>query len=139
MRSVHTEIFIRAPQERVWGALTEFSAHQRWDPFFAEIAGELRPGERLRVRFRDGMTLWPRLTIVEPLYTLEWLGHVMFPGILDGRHRFEMRAESAGTRFSHAEQFTGLLLPLVGSLLRGLPEKFAAFNEAIKRIAEDAG
>lgn len=136
MKTIATEIHIAAPPERVWQILTDLPAHAAWDPFLASLEGELTVGARLRVRFRKGWTMRPRVTAVDPGRRLEWLGSLGVRGIFDGRHRFELVAEAGGTRLHHGEEFGGILVPLVGGLLADTARGFEAFNLAIKERAE---
>jgi hypothetical protein len=139
MRSIDTEILIAAPAARIWSELVDFAAHPSWDPLFASLAGELEVGARLEVRFRQGMTMRPRVTELEPGRVLEWHGKLAFGGLFDGRHRFELVPVEGGTLLRHTEKFTGILVPLVGKVLRDTAAAFDAFNRAIAQRSENAG
>jgi hypothetical protein len=136
MRTIKTEIHIDAPPERVWALLTDFAGHPAWDPFLAAIEGEPRLGARLRVRFKKGGTFRPRVTELADGRVLEWLGSLGVRGIFDGRHRFELAPDGAGTRLRHSERFSGLLVPFVGGILGDAARGFDAFNRALKAQAE---
>jgi hypothetical protein len=70
---------------------------------------------------------------------LEWLGHLLVPGIFDGRHRFELAEASDGsTLFIQSETFSGILIPFFGSMLKDTERGFAAFNDALKSRSEAA-
>jgi len=135
--SIRTEILINATPEQVWQVLTDFPAHPQWDPFFANIEGKVAPGESLNVRFRQGMTMRPRVTEARRGEVFEWLGKLLFGGLFDGRHRFELQREGAQTRLVHSESFYGVLVPLLKKLLRDTRGGFIAFNEAIKQRVEE--
>ena len=50
MKTLHTQIDIDAPAERVWDTLTNIAEYPTWNPFIPHVAGALTPGERLEVR-----------------------------------------------------------------------------------------
>ncbi|MCB9932063.1 MAG: SRPBCC domain-containing protein [Planctomycetes bacterium] len=135
-RLIQTEILIHAAPQRVWDVLTDFDRLGEWSPFFESIEGWPLQGERLLVKFRKGPTFKPRVIEAEVPRVLEWLGRLLIPGLFDGRHRFELRAEGQDTRLLHTERFTGLLVPLFGAALDKTAQDFAAFNAALKSRAE---
>lgn len=135
-RLLQSEILIHAAPQRVWEVLTDFEHLGEWSPFFKSIEGKPLEGERLVVRFRKGPTFKPRVIEAKAPNVLEWLGRLLIPGLFDGRHRFELRAEGQNTRLLHTERFTGLLVPLFGKVLNKTEQDFAAFNAALKSRAE---
>ena len=133
---VHTSVDIPAPPDRVWHHLVAFDAYPEWNPFVILISGVPRVGERLRVRLQPpggrSMGFRPRVTKVEPGSVLEWLGRLGLPWLFDGRHRFELTPTEDGTRLSHGEMFTGLLVPFVRRSLDGpTRDGFEAMNVAL--------
>jgi hypothetical protein len=136
MLRIHDEILIRAPAETVWALLTHRAHRDAWDPLFATIEGEIAEGMRLSVRLREGMRFRPRVTRVETGRLLEWVGRLPVPGLLSGRHRFELTKTPAGTRFVNTEIFRGLLVPLLSGFLGRNRASFAAFDAALKAEAE---
>jgi hypothetical protein len=69
---------------------------------------------------------------------LEWFGKLLFGGLFDGRHRFELVPENGATRLVHSERFSGMLVPLVKKVLRDTERDFAALNAALKERVEKA-
>lgn len=139
--TIHSEITIGAPPARVWAVLTDFTSYPEWSPFVREIDGELRPGARLMVRLApsggEGTVFKPVVTEVREGAVFEWQGHLLVPGIFDGRHRFELRAMGDGaTSFTQSESFGGILIPFMSSVLKDTEHAFAAFNEALKDRSE---
>lgn len=138
---VTTQIAIDAPPERVWSAFTDFETYPQWSRFIKSISGELREGSRLIVRLgpadSNGLTFKPRVSEYREGSLLEWLGHLVIPGIFDGRHRFELTRTSDGnTLFAQSETFGGITIPFVTSSLAGMSRSFDAFNASLKARVE---
>ncbi len=135
-RSIRTEIVIQASPDAVWNVLTDFPSHSGWDPFLSKIDGKPVVGERLAVRFQNGMTMRPVVTRAERPRVFEWFGKLLFGGLFDGRHRFELIDEGCATRLVQSEQFSGMLVPLVKKLLADTERQFTALNAALKQRVE---
>ena len=140
MKELRESIEIDAPPGRVWEALVDFVSYPDWNPFVPRIEGVPVRGERLRVRIEPpgsrGMTFRPRVEVAAKERKLEWVGHLLVPGLFDGRHSFEIEPLDDGrVRFVQREQFSGLL---VGLLLDedNVREGFAAMNRALAERAE---
>ena len=125
--------------------MIDLDTYQTWNPFFVEGAGTVEAGESLRLRMSPSggkaVEFKPTVTEVEQATMLEWLGHVGFPGLSDGRHRFALSPIRSGTTLVHSEESTGILAPM---LMKMLEEKtrggFEAMNAALKeRVEANAG
>jgi hypothetical protein len=144
MRSIETTIEIDASPAEVWEALTDAAAYPDWNPFIRSLEGDLQVGAKLRVRIEPpngrGITLRPTVVAVVRDAELRWLGRLGLPRIFDGEHRFAVEPLDDGrrTRFVHAERFRGVLVPLLGSLLRNTEAGFTSMNEALRRRVEMA-
>ena len=141
MKRIETQIAIAAPPERVWAILTDFPAHASWNPFITSISGEPRQGGRLAIRVEPpggrGMNFRPRLLAVEPGRELRWLGRLFVPGLFDGEHYFLLEPAAGGTRLTHGEKFSGLLVAMMGrSGFDPIERGFEAMNQALKARAE---
>ena len=136
--SIRTEIRIEAPADAVWAVLTDFPSHPAWDPFLTAIEGHAAVGERLAVRFFNGMKMRPTVTEVKPGRVLEWFGKLLFGGLFDGRHRFELIPEGDATRLVQSERFSGMLVPLVKKVVADTERNFERLNVALKERVEQA-
>jgi len=142
-RRLVTEVEIDASPEVVWDVLTDLDAYETWNPFIVEGSGIVDEGESLHLRMSPpggkAMRFRPTVTAADHATRFEWLGHLAVPGLFDGRHRFELRAEHGGTTLVHSEEFTGVLVPM---LMKLLDEKtrsgFEAMNVAMK-VRVEAG
>lgn len=138
---LRTEIEIDATPATVWAVLTDLAAYSDWNPFITSSEGTVSVGERLVNRLEPpggrAVTFKPTVTEVDAGRVFEWLGRLGLPGLFDGRHRFELVSHGDGTRLTHTERFTGLLVPLIK---RSLDAKtlagFEAMNTALKARAE---
>jgi len=143
MRSISVTTEITAPAETVWATLSAVSEYAAWNPFITSFTGELAVGSRVEVRIVPPggrpMTFRPTITEVTPGRRLEWLGRFLAPGLVDGRHSFLIEAlDDSRTRLTQAEEFSGVLVPVLGSMLEGTRAGFAAMNEAVRLRAEAA-
>ena len=141
MKSVLTSIDISAPRERVWQVLTDFTDYPEWNPFMRSISGPLRPGEKLSVRIQPPggktMAFKPTILSVENNEELRWRGRLILPGLFDGEHFFRLSSTKDGTSLRHGENFSGLIVQMMGSsTFEQTRRGFAAMNEALKKRAE---
>ena len=143
MRRIVTETTIQASPADVWKALTQLKRYGEWNPFVIEASGTVAVGERLEVKMqqpgRKPITFRPTVTEVVPGSVFEWLGHLGVQGIFDGCHRFELEEHEGGTRLTHSETFTGMIVSLLFRVLEsGTTAGFEAMNEALKARLENA-
>lgn len=140
---LRTEVEIQAPPERVWAVLTDFPAYHEWNPFITEISGRLAENEHLKVRVSvpegSDFQMKPRVKRCEPNTELRWLGHLFIKGLFDGEHFFRLQPLDGGrTRLIHGENFSGILVKLLGSTLTKTARGFVYMNEALKKRVESS-
>ncbi len=142
MQTITTTASIDAPPERVWEILTDFERHADWNPFFASVEGEPVQGARLKVIARksdggDGISFKPVVIEATLNRRLKWKGRFLLPRLFDGTHYFELeRTADNTTVLTHGESFRGILVPLMGKVLRDTAEGFENFNAALAGRAE---
>lgn len=141
MKRIQAVIEIDAPVQTVWAELSAVSSYAEWNPFITSFEGAFVLGTRAAVRIAPPggrpMVFRPTITHVEDGARLEWLGRVGLPGIFDGRHSFQLEAIGDDrTRLTQAEEFSGVLVPLTGSMLEKTRAGFEAMNEALRLRAE---
>lgn len=142
MRTLQATIDIDAPVERVWDIISNGAAYPEWNPFIRKVEGVLQPGTRLTMRIEPpggaGMNFKPTVQVVQPNHLVRWLGRLLVPGLFDGEHSLQLQAlDNNHTRFTQSERFTGLLVPLLGSLLNRTQHGFVEMNQALKTRAEN--
>lgn len=141
-KEISTTILINARPEKVWKALTHFEAYPTWNPFILSIRGELTAGKKIEAYLKPpgakGMRFTPKLVEVRPNKRLTWLGHLLFPGIFDGEHTFELNENPDGTTtFIQREKFGGILVPLMKKMLdNNTVNGFNEMNRALKARVE---
>lgn len=141
-RSIATEIDIAASPERVWQVLTDWRRYPEWNPFIVGLHGRHETGARLVATLHPPggrrLTFRPRLSEFSAGSLMAWRDTLLVAGLLDGEHRFRLEAlDDGGTRLHHVEDFSGLLLPLIGDgLLERARQGFLQMNQALKRRCE---
>jgi hypothetical protein len=139
---IKTEILINATTDRVWTVLTNFDNYPSWNPFIKSIKGEVKVGNKITARIEppeaSGMTFKPKILTLETNKELSWLGHLLFAGLFDGEHKFELIDNgNETTTFKQSEKFNGLLVPLFKKQLdTNTKNGFAAMNIKLKELAE---
>lgn len=138
---LHTEIDIDATPDVVWQILTDLDQYFEWNPFITSSVGKPEVGEALvnRMEPPGGMaiTMKPEVTVVEDGKSFEWFGKLGFPGVFDGRHRFDIEASGTGTKLTQSEELDGVLVRLLRkSIDTHTVAGFEAMNEALKARAE---
>lgn len=140
--AIETEILIHATPAKVWSILTNFKNYPNWNPFIKSIIGEVQVGNTITARIEppkaQGMTFKPKVLTYETNRELKWLGHLLFAGLFDGEHKFELIDNgNATTTFRQSETFTGILVPLFKKQLGNNTKKgFEEMNKKLKELAE---
>lgn len=141
-KELKTEIRIEATPDKVWQILTAFDRYPEWNPFIRSIEGKPEAGAKIRAQIAPpgakGMTFKPTVLVFEKEKEFKWIGRLLFPGLFDGEHRFELIDNGNGTTtFIQAERFKGILVPLFKKMLDiNTLEGFRVMNEQLKAEAE---
>lgn len=141
-KEIKTEILINATPEKVWSILTNFDNYPNWNPFIKSIKGEVKVGNKIIVRIEPpeskGMTFKPKVLKFDSNKELTWLGNLLFVGLFDGEHKFELIDNGNGTTtFRQSEKFKGILVPLFKKQLDNNTKRgFAEMNKKLKELAE---
>ena len=141
MRAVETAITIKAPPQRVWEVLINFSRYPEWSSFIRRVDGVAELGTRLRVTLvpagRRGVSVRPRVSAMEANRRFAWTGQLLHPALFSGTHQFLLEPLSDNeTRLVHTEAFSGILSSLSRHAPKGAWEAFTDFNKALKARAE---
>ena len=135
---IKTNITIKATPEKIWATLTNFENYSSWNPFIKAISGKVKVGYKIKVEF-DEMIFNPKVLVFSKNKEFKWIGHLLFPGIFDGKHRFLIVDNHNGTcTFEHSEKFKGILIPFMKNKLQTkIKDNFESMNKALKVFAEE--
>lgn len=138
-KEIRTEIIIRSNPEKIWDILTNFENYPNWNPFIIFVKGKVEERNQITVKIAPpngkAMIFKPKIITRRENRELKWLGTVLFKGLFDGEHRFELKDNGNGTvTFVQSEQFRGMFTGLFN------PEKtkngFNEMNRKLKELAE---
>ncbi|MBI3258853.1 MAG: SRPBCC domain-containing protein [Ignavibacteriae bacterium] len=141
-KEISTEILINASPEKVWLVFTDFSNYPQWNPFIKSVAGEVSIGNTIAVLLEPpggkGMTFKPKVLAYEKNKEFRWIGNLLFPGLFDGEHKFELINNGDGTTtFRQSEKFKGILVPLFNKMLdTTTKDAFNLMNLKLKELVE---
>lgn len=138
-KKIETEIIINASPEKIWKILTDFENYPVWNPFITDIKGNVEEGNQIQVKIEPqegkGMVFKPVIISRKESKELSWLGKLLFKGIFDGEHKFELVDNKNGTtRFVQSEQFSGFLISFFN--LDNTAIGFNKMNQKLKELAE---
>lgn len=141
---INTKIEIHVPLSDVWNALIEFSEYERWNTFVPSISGELSKGAILNIILHvpneKKQKYKVKILEIQEKQILQWLGHFIIPGLIDGNHIFQLQHLSDNkTLFIQKESFKGILVPFVWKyyLNTKLRAGFVQLNEGLKKHVEN--
>lgn len=138
-KDIKTTILIHATPQKIWEILTDFENYPNWNPFITSIEGKLEKGNKITVNIKppDGSSMTFKPTILKKTdnEALIWLGSILFKGLFDGKHKFQLIDNQNGTTtFIQSEEFKGIFVWLFN------PQKtekgFKEMNQKLKEIAE---
>ncbi len=140
MKTIETQIEINASQQKVWDVLMDFDSHKSWNPFIQSIEGDVREGGKIKVTIKPpsgkAMVFEPTVLKLEAPREFRWKGKLLFKGIFDGEHYFKIESLGGKTVFTHGENFSGILVPLLKGALADTKEGFGLMNQALKERCE---
>ncbi len=141
-KQIKTEILIHSTPETIWNILTDFKKYPEWNPFITSIEGKAEVGMKIKARMQPpeakGMTFTPKILAFRANKEFRWIGHLLFPGLFDGEHCFELIDHGNGTTtFIQKENFKGILVPIFSKMLDvNTVNGFKLMNEKLKLRAE---
>lgn len=139
---IKTQIIMNATPDKVWAVLTDFENYPNWNHFIKSITGEPKVGNQITVTIippeAKSMTFKPSVLTFEPNKEFRWIGRLLFKGVFDGEHKFELIDNGNGTTiFNHSETFKGILVSFFKKQLESSTRKgFELMNENLKKCVE---
>jgi len=132
---------IAAAPETIWAILTNASGYPEWDPGVERIEGRIAPGEKITAytKLSPDRAFPVTVTTFEPGRKMVWASGMPL-GLFKGERTFTLSPEGQGaTDFRLREEFSGLLLPLIGRSIPDMTSTFEQFAAGLKGRAERAG
>lgn len=136
-KEIKTTIQIAASPEKVWKVLTDFDQYPNWNPFISSATGNFVVGQSIEIN-AGGMKFKPTVLAFDEHKELRWLGKLLFSGVFDGEHSFQIIDNNDGTvTFNHEEKFSGLLVGMFAKKLdTDTKQGFEQMNQKLKELAE---
>jgi len=141
-KEIKTEILINASTEKVWAIFSDFKNYPKWNPFIKSLTGEVKVGEKINVTIQPydskPMSFKPKVLSFEANKEMRWIGRLLFGGIFDGKHQFEIIDNHNGTvTFKQSEVFKGILMPFFSKKkMENTRKGYEAMNQQLKELAE---
>ncbi|AJW61682.1 Polyketide cyclase / dehydrase and lipid transport [Elizabethkingia miricola] len=138
-KEIKTEIVIQAAPEKIWKILTDFESYPQWNPFIVSVTGDVEKGNKIAVSIKPsdgkGMIFKPIILTKIDSKELSWQGRLLFNGLFDGKHKFELIDNGNGTtRFIQSEKFSGIFVWLFNP--ENTKNGFNKMNQKLKELAE---
>ena len=132
-----TAIDIDAAPERVWQVLTDPEWYAEGNNGVVRLEGSLALGERVTVysEVSPGRAFPVAVRVLDAPQRMVW-GSGMPLGLFSGEREFRLDPADGGVRFVMTEEFSGLLLPLIGRTMPDLQPSFDHFAAGLKAAAE---
>jgi hypothetical protein len=128
---------IAAAPERIWALLTDAEGFPRWNSTVTRIEGPIAPRQKLKIRVPISPRVFsPKVAVFEPARRMVWQDGAapMFKGV----RVFTLEPVPGGTRFTMAESFSGLMMPLIAPGLPDFAPVFTQYAADLKAAAESS-
>jgi hypothetical protein len=139
MKEYHTEIIIDVPIDRVWKALTDFSAYPEWNPLVSWLKGDFRTDGQIAMFIIPlNRSFNATLKTVDRDKEFTWIGVEIAPWFLSGEHYYRLEQISdTSTRLLHGEYFRGVGSAFIDkSMLHNMKNAFIEHNLRLKERVE---
>lgn len=141
MIRIETELFISAPPEKIWAALTDFPNYKNWNELMLQVRGKCEKNAKVLVRLRNPddsgrlQGYYPRIFILDEnkMMGLKWR-LFFFPWVFDGVHYFRLTPAGNGTLFTHGATYSGFVAnQMRQTILQKYPANFDKMNIALAK------
>ena len=134
-----SKALIEASPEAVWAVLVDGASYTSWDSGVTSFEGAIAPGATIKVFSEVAPDRAFPVEVVEFEENRKMVWQSGMPlGLFKGRRSFTLEPEGGGTRFRMREQFSGLLLPIIGRTIPDLQPTFDKFTNGLKTRAESS-
>jgi hypothetical protein len=131
---------IEAAPETIWEILIDAPLYPEWDPGMDRIEGRVAPDEKIKIftKLSPGRAFPTKVSEFVPAQKMTWKGGMPM-GLFKGERTFTLSPKADGTtEFTMQEEFSGLMLPLIGRSIPDLTSSFEQFADGLKARAENA-
>ncbi|HEV8515403.1 MAG TPA: SRPBCC domain-containing protein [Cyclobacteriaceae bacterium] len=141
-KEIKTEVLINASPEKVWAIFSDFENYPTWNPFIKSLTGQVKVGDKVHVTIQPydskPISFKPKVLVFETNKEMRWIGRLLFGGLFDGKHRFELIDNGNGTTtFKQSEVFKGILMPFFNKKkMENTRKGYEAMNQKLKELAE---
>lgn len=145
MLTIHTEITLDAPLDRVCELLADVSLYPQWNPLFPQVNGEPGVGSALVVTVAlPGINPFRVRALIREStagHRLCWRYAYPLPGLFSWTYRYEVvELERGRVKFVQDSTYAGLLAPLYYlGMKRPLQEGMLELGKAVQRWGERRG
>lgn len=135
-KSVHHEIGINAPIEKVWQTLTDMEAYTDWNPTMQLVEGEVKEGNKVKYLFtqEEGKSYEVASTVkkIIPHQLLNQNGGIS--GVLTFNHKYMLAEQGGRTIMIIHEDYTGIGVHFWNPA--PVEKAYQRLNEALKDRSE---
>ncbi len=142
MRALKTEVEIAAPIDQVWNALVDFENWKSWNLTVDEVLGDFKLNSKIMVTMRAAkgkkpMSYAAEIVEVDENKSYRWRATMMAGFLFTNYKVFTLEATETGTKLTHNEEFTGLLVPLFWKKMEtGAVPLLKLLNRGLKKSLE---
>ena len=109
-KTFHVEIFVPAPPEAIWTALTDANAYAEWNPVFVNVKGKFHPGTTVQTTVlqpgKPEIVISSEVRKVVPNKELNQFGGIS--GIITFDHQWLLEPAEGGTKVIQHEVDRGI-------------------------------
>lgn len=141
MKAYAANTTIAATPDAIWKILTDAPSYPEWDPGTIRIEGRIGPREKITAysKLSPDRAFPVTISSFVPGQKMTWESGMPL-GLFKGVRTFTLTPRADGkTDFALREEFSGLLLPLIGRSIPDMTETFENFVAGLKARAEGTG
>ncbi|MEW7007398.1 SRPBCC family protein [Lentilitoribacter sp. EG35] len=143
IHEITSEVVIAAPKDKVWAAVTDINSWAENNSAINEASGNVVLGRKLSLTMRgeeageNGPAYDPTIVELDKGTSYRWRAKMGAELIFTNDKQFELEEVDGGTKLTHTEYFSGMLVPLMLDWFKvGVPPILAEMNAGFKATAE---
>ena len=135
-KSVHSELIINAPVEKVWQVLTDTGKYPEWNPTMKLLEGEMKEGNTLKYQFtQDAENISEIPAQVKKVIPNQLLNQGDgLPFVITYNHKYILEPIDHGTKITIHEDYDGIYVPFWNP--QPVEAAYARLNKALKERVE---